>query len=118
MGNFVASHLSGLNGRNVDMVTESLRAVKPVAGATKGEGPNWRVAVGFFVAEFATSCAVWSAAVCSDVGSSSQWDRGRIFCDVEYRIVRGRSASNRGVWGWNEEIHVDGIGVGSRRSGY
>ena len=111
VGNFVASHVSGLNGGDVDMVTESLRAVKPVAGATKGEGPNWRIAVGFFVAEFATTCAVWSAAVFSDVGSSGQWDRSRVFCDVKHRIVRSRGASNRRTWGWNEEIHVNGVGA-------
>ena len=98
MGDSVASHLSGLNRGNVDMVAKSLRAVKPVAGATKGEGPNGHIAVGFFVAEFATSCAVWSAAVCSDVGPSGQRNGSGIFCDVKYRIVRSRSSSNRGAW--------------------
>ena len=118
MGNFVASHISGLNGGDVDMVAESLRAVKPVAGATKGEGPNWRIAVGFFMAEFATSCAIWSAAVCVGVGSSGQWNRSRIFGDVEHRIVRSRGASNRRMWGWNEKIHIDGVSVRSGGCSY
>ena len=118
MGDLVTSHLSGLNGGNVDMVAELLRAVKPVAGATKGEGLNRRIAVGFFVAEFATTCAVWSAAVFSDVGSSGQWDRSRVFCDVKHRIVRSRGALNRRTWGWNEEIYVNGVGARSRRGGY
>ena len=73
MGDLVASHFLALDGRYVDVIAKSLRAVKPVAGAAKGEGTNGRVAVGFFMAELAASSAVQSSTVSSDVGLLNAW---------------------------------------------